>query len=98
MRRAQAVCEKTGASAIVVFDPTSAVVAPAPNVTVRVAEKPGTADDLIRELLDSPHPPGLVVVSSDKPLYSYARTRGAHVLRCHEWAALERAPRPESGA
>ena len=28
--------------------------------------------------------------TSDKPLYSYARTRGARVLRAHEWGAVER--------
>jgi hypothetical protein len=57
---------------------------------VRVAARPHDADAVIREILDSPHAPDLVVVSSDKPLYSYARTRGARILRCHEWAALER--------
>jgi hypothetical protein len=31
-----------------------------------------------------------VVVTSDKAVYSYAKTRGASVLRAHEWNALER--------
>ena len=46
---------------------------------------------MIRDLVDSaPSPQDLIVVSSDKALYSYARTRGARVLRVHEWNALER--------
>jgi hypothetical protein len=31
-----------------------------------------------------------VVVSSDKELYSYAKTMGAAAIRAHEWNALER--------
>jgi len=31
-----------------------------------------------------------VVVTSDKALYSYAKTAGASVLRAHEWNTLER--------
>jgi predicted RNA-binding protein with PIN domain len=91
VRRAQAVCEKTGATAVVVFDPTSVTVDGSPHVSVRVAEKRRTADEIIRDLVDeAPDPRDLTVVTSDKPLYSYARTRGAQILRCHEWAALER--------
>jgi hypothetical protein len=46
---------------------------------------------LIREIVDAAaRPAELVVVSSDKPVYSYARTRGARVLRAHEWNALGR--------
>ena len=53
---------------------------------------PGSdADTVIRELIDrAPHPADLIVVTSDKALYSYARTMGAAVLRAHEWNALER--------
>lgn len=91
MRRAHDVCEKTGASAVVVFDPTRATVYGSTLVSVRIAEASRTADDVIRALVDDARERGdLTVVSSDKPLYSYARTRGAAVLRCHEWAALER--------
>ena len=42
------------------------------------------------------HPGELVVVTSDKPLYSYARTRGAQVLRAHEWNALARDAKPRA--
>jgi hypothetical protein len=38
-----------------------------------------------------------VVVTSDKPLYSYARTRGAQVLRAHEWNALARGAKAQAG-
>jgi hypothetical protein len=54
---------------------------------------------VIRGLVDSaPTPRDLIVVSSDKALYSYARTRGARVLRVHEWSALERQARSTSVA
>ena len=47
---------------------------------------------MIRRSSTPPRSPrDLVVVTSDKALYSYARTRGARVLRAHEWNALERA-------
>jgi hypothetical protein len=60
-------------------------------VSVRVANRHESADDVIRGMIDvAPVPADLVVVTSDKPLYSYARTRGAQVLRAHEWRALER--------
>jgi hypothetical protein len=51
---------------------------------------------VIREIVDGAKRPGeLVVVTSDKPLYSYARTRGAQVLRAHEWNALARGVKPQ---
>jgi predicted RNA-binding protein with PIN domain len=60
-------------------------------VSVRVPPAGQDADSVIRALVDSaPSPQDLIVVSSDKALYSYARTRGARVLRTHEWNALER--------
>jgi hypothetical protein len=46
---------------------------------------------VIRELLDrAPRAADYVVVTSDKALYSYAKTLGAQVLRAHEWNAIER--------
>ena len=55
------------------------------------------ADTLIRDLVDAADRPGeLVVVTSDKPLYSYARTRGAQVLRAHDWNALARGAKPRA--
>ena len=60
-------------------------------VSIRVPPSGRDADSVIRALVDSaPTPQDLIVVSSDKALYSYARTRGARVLRTHEWNALER--------
>jgi hypothetical protein len=35
-------------------------------------------------------PSEIIVVTSDKALYSYCKTLGAAVLRAHEWNALER--------
>jgi hypothetical protein len=50
-----------------------------------------TADSVIRELVErAPRPAEIIVVSSDKALYSYCKTLGASVLRAHEWNALER--------
>jgi predicted RNA-binding protein with PIN domain len=60
-------------------------------VSVRVPEPGEDADTLIRRLVErSPRPTDLVVVTSDKALYSYVKTLGAAVLRAHEWNALER--------
>jgi hypothetical protein len=91
VRRADAVCERLTARAVVVFDPTAWRVDPGARVSVRVAAPGETADDVIRALVDAaPIPATLIVVTSDKPLYSYARTRGAGILRIREWSALER--------
>jgi hypothetical protein len=46
---------------------------------------------VIREIVDTAERPGeIVVVTSDKALYSYVKTAGATVLRAHEWNAMER--------
>jgi predicted RNA-binding protein with PIN domain len=64
-------------------------------VSLRFPAAGSDADSVIRELVDTARRPGeLVVVTSDKPLYSYARTRGAQVLRAHEWNALARGAKP----
>jgi hypothetical protein len=92
VRQAQAFCEKEAATAIVAFDPSSRVPEEAPQVGVRVAQRAQSADDVIRAIVDASAEASLLtVVTSDKPLYSYARTRGAHVLRCHEWKKRARA-------
>jgi len=66
-------------------------------VSLRFPEAGRDADSLIREIVDKASRPGeLVVVTSDRPLYSYARTRGAQVLRAHEWNALERGATPRT--
>ena len=60
-------------------------------MTIRFPGPGRDADSLIREIVDAAaRPAELIVVSSDKPVYSYARTRGAPVLRAHEWNALGR--------
>jgi predicted RNA-binding protein with PIN domain len=91
--RVAAVCARLQVSACIVFDRAPGRGAPAPPlVSVRVAGRNESADDVIRGMIDgAPAPGDLVVVTSDKPLYSYARTRGAQVLRAHEFRALERA-------
>jgi hypothetical protein len=62
-------------------------------VSLRVPPAGVDADTVIRELLDrAPRPAELIVVTSDKALYSYAKTAGASVLRAHEWNLLERKP------
>lgn len=95
VRRVAAFCRLRGAKATVVFDghPLRADMARQQlgDVLVRVPVQGEDADTVIRELIDrAPRPAELVVVSSDKELYSYARTRGASTLRAHEWNALER--------
>jgi hypothetical protein len=59
---------------------------------------------VIRALVEgAARPAELTVVTSDKALYSYARTLGAGVLRSHEWNRIEAAParapqrRPHAG-
>jgi predicted RNA-binding protein with PIN domain len=95
VRRVAAFCRGRNAKATVVFDghPLRADLAAQElgPVSVRVPE-PGTdADTLIRELVErAPRAADLIVVTSDKALYSYVKTLGAAVLRAHEWNALER--------
>ena len=99
LRRVAAFCRGKGAQAVLVFD--GAPFRPELGgqelgaVSVRFPAAGRDADSLIREIVDGAARPGeLVVVTSDKPLYSYARTRGARVLRAHEWNALARGAKP----
>jgi predicted RNA-binding protein with PIN domain len=87
-----AACERLDAEAVVVFDRASKRAAVGgPRVAIREAEPDQSGDDVIRAMVDADADPSrLTVVTSDKPLYSYARTRGAKVLRTHEWRRLER--------
>jgi predicted RNA-binding protein with PIN domain len=101
LRRVAAFCRAKGARAILVFD--GAPFRPDLDaqqlgaVSLRFPGAGRDADSLIREIVDEAARPGeLVVVTSDRPLYSYARTRGAQVLRAHEWNALERGASPRS--
>jgi hypothetical protein len=60
-------------------------------LTLRVPPPGEDADSVIREGVErSARPAELVVVTSDKALFSYVKTLGARVLRAHEWNALER--------
>jgi len=105
LRRVAAFCRAKGARAVLVFD--GAPFRPELGaqelgaVSLRFPVAGSDADSLIRDLVDgAQHPGDLVVVTSDKALYSYARTRGARVLRAHEWNALARGatPDPRRGA
>src|SRR5512144_2536955 len=95
LRRVVAFCRAKGARAVLVFD--GAPFRPELGaqdlgaVSVRFPAEERDADSVIRDLVDAArHAGDLVVVTSDKALYSYARTRGARVLRAHEWNALAR--------
>jgi predicted RNA-binding protein with PIN domain len=95
VRRVAAFCRARSVKATVVFDghplrPDMAAQDLGP-LSLRVPP-PGTdADTVIRELVErAPRPAELIVVTSDKALYSYVKTLGASVLRAHEWNALER--------
>jgi predicted RNA-binding protein with PIN domain len=95
LRRVAAFCRAKGARAVLVFD--GAPFRPDLGgqelgaVSLRFPAEGRDADSVIRDLVDAARNPGdLVVVSSDKALYSYARTRGARTLRAQEWNALAR--------
>lgn len=101
VRRVAAFCRAKGARAMLVFDGSpfrpdldgQQIGA----VSLRFPPPGADADSVIREAVDrASHPGELVVVTSDKPLSSYARTRGAQVLRAHEWNALAREARPRA--
>jgi predicted RNA-binding protein with PIN domain len=102
VRRVAAFCRARGAKATIVFDghplrPDMASQDLGP-VSLRVPPAGEDADTVIRELLDrAPRPADYIVVTSDKALYSYARTMGARVLRAHEWNAIERRLPASSG-
>ncbi len=95
VRRVCDFCRRRGASATVVFDGHplrgEREGQALGKVEIRYPGPGRDADALIRELIDgSRHPESWTVVTSDKPLYSYARTRGAGVMRAHEWNAVWR--------
>ena len=95
VRRVAAFCRAKGAKATLVFDghplrPDMEAQDLGP-LRLRVPPKGTDADTLIREIVDTAARPGeIVVVTSDKALYSYVKTAGATVLRAHEWNAMER--------
>jgi predicted RNA-binding protein with PIN domain len=95
VRRVAAFCRAKNVRATLVFDghplrPDMAAQDLGP-LSLRVPPAGTDADTVIRDLLDRTARPGeWVVVTSDKAVYSYAKTCGASVLRAHEWNALER--------
>ena len=107
VRRVAAFCRARGARATIVFDgqalrPDMEAQTLGP-VSIRVPAQGKDADSVIRHLVDhAERAAELIVVTSDKALYSYVKTRGAAVLRAHEWNALERsvptAPRERAAA
>lgn len=102
LRRVAAFCRAKKVRATLVFDghPLRSDMAAQDigPVSVRVPPAGSDADTVIRDLLDrTPRPGEWVVVTSDKAVYSYAKTRGASVLRAHEWNALERRATPGPG-
>lgn len=102
VRRVAAFCRAKGARATVVFDghPLRDDMAAQDlgPVSLRVPPQGSDADTVIRELVErAARPAEIIVVTSDKALYSYVKTLGAAVLRAHEWNALERQmPRGEA--
>jgi predicted RNA-binding protein with PIN domain len=103
LRRVCEFCRARGARAILVFDgaPFRAELGDQDlgRVSLRFARQGGDADSVIREIVDAARRPAeMVVVTSDKALYSYVRTRGAAVLRAHEWNALLRGAAAEPPA
>jgi predicted RNA-binding protein with PIN domain len=95
VRRVAAFCRAKGARATLVFDghplrPGMEAQDLGP-LRLRVPPQGTDADTLIREIVDTAErPTELIVVTSDKALYSYVKTAGASVLRAHEWNAMER--------
>ena len=95
VRRVAAFCRARNVKATVVFDgrplrPDMAAQELGP-VSLRVPPEGGDADTVIRELVErAARPRELIVVTSDKALYSYVKTLGASVLRAHEFNAQER--------
>lgn len=103
VRRVAAFCRARNVKATVVFDghplrPEMAAQDLGP-VSVRVPPHGQDADSVIRQLVEkAPRPSELIVVTSDKALYSHVKTLGASVLRAHEWnAALRRVSPPREG-
>jgi predicted RNA-binding protein with PIN domain len=103
VRRVAAFCRARGAKATLVFDghplrPDMEAQDLGP-LRLRVPPSGVDADTIIREIVDTAaRPEDLIVVTSDKALYSYAKTAGASVLRAHEWNAIERRIAPRSDA
>ncbi len=103
VRRVAAFCRARGAKATIVFDgapfrPELGDGQELGPVALRFPPEGGDADSVIRDIIDRAASPGqILLVTSDKALYSYARTRGATTLRAHEWNALAHGARTPFG-
>src|SRR4029453_14571637 len=92
VRRVAAFCRARGVKATLVFDghplrPDMASQDLGP-VSLRVPPKGQDADTVIRELVErAPRPAEVIVVTSDKALYSYLIPCCAAVFRAPEWNA-----------
>jgi predicted RNA-binding protein with PIN domain len=101
VRRVASFCRARGARATIVFDGhalrhdmATQTLGP---VTIRVPDEGHDADDVIRDIVEhAARAADLIVVTSDKALYSYVKMLGASILRAHEWNALERRVVPAS--
>jgi predicted RNA-binding protein with PIN domain len=103
VRRVAAFCRARNARATIVFDGhplrPDMVTQDLGPVSLRVPPQGEDADSVIRRLVEqAARAAELIVVTSDKALYSYVKTLGASVLRAHEWNALERRVSPGRGA
>jgi predicted RNA-binding protein with PIN domain len=95
VRRVAVFCRSKGARATVVFDGAPFRLELGDQhlgpVALRFAPQGGDADSVIRDIIDRAAWPGeILLVTSDKALYSYARTRGVSTLRADEWNSLVR--------
>jgi predicted RNA-binding protein with PIN domain len=99
VRRVSAFCRARGARATIVFDgapfrPDLGGQELGP-VSLRFPPSGVDADTLVRELLSrSERPAEITVVTSDKALYSFARTRGADAWTARDWNAEARGAVP----
>ena len=103
VRRVAAFCRAKGAQATLVFDghplrPDMEAQDLGPLAPARSSAGHGRRHHHPRDRGHAPtRPAELIVVTSDKALYSYVKTAGATVLRAHEWNALERRLVPIDG-
>jgi len=95
VKRVSSFCRRRNVRATIVFDghPLRPDMASQDMglVSLRVPPPGKDADGVIRDLVErAPRPAEIVVVTSDKALYSYCKTLGASVLRVHEWNEQDR--------
>ena len=81
--------EATRRKAIVVFDGTNEPLRKTARVQLIFAGARSSADDVIRQRVESSKSPkDLCVISSDNGVYGYAKTCGVRALKCHEFNRL----------